>query len=175
MAPSVEGYRIDFDQMEAMDLDHLPPMTPAPPTMVDVDVEMEERPAEMPPEELEQLPPVVEEPEQLVPVEEEAVAEEAREEIVEVPDELVPALEAAAEQLPVPVSPAPLQLEMEYVPEVETLRSAVEAPTDQAPDLFAFERETARPSEELPAGYVFSVWDCSCFRVIQLQVKWTPH
>jgi hypothetical protein len=198
VVPSVEEYRIDFDrldEMEAMDMEQLQPMTPAPPSMTDIDVEMEERPEEQP-EELEQLAPVIEEPERLVPVEEqpeqmeladvprateeieeqvsippevegqvESVAQDVGEEIIEVPDELVPALEAAAEQLPRVVSPAQLPLEVEDVPEVETLRSAVDAPTDQAPDLFAFERETARPGEDLPARYVFQSGTsekCSC-------------
>lgn len=125
MAPSVEEYRIDFDrldEMEAMEMEQLPPMAPASPTMVGIEVEMEERPEEMP-EELEELAPVVEEP----------------------------------------VSPVPL-LEMEEVPEMEILRAAVEAPTELAPDLFAIEREMARPSEEFPARYVFSVWDLFMFQ-----------
>ena len=200
VVPSVEEYRIDFDrldEMEAMDMEQLQPMTPAPPSMTDIDVEMEERPEEQP-EELEQLAPVVEEPERLAPVEEaplqpeqmeltdipttaeeieeqvsrppelegqeEAVAQETGEEVVEVPDELVPALEAAAEQLPRVVSPAQLPLEVEDVPDVETLRSAVDAPTEQAPDLFAFERETARLGEDSPARYVFSVWNSFMFQ-----------
>lgn len=172
VAPPVEGYRIDFDrldEMEAMDVGQLPPMTPAPPAGVDVDIDMEERPEEMPPEEFEQLPPVAE---QLLPMEEEPVAEQAREEIVEVPDELVPAIEAAAEQMPAPVSPAPLPMELEDVPEVETLRSAVEPPTDQSPDLFAFERETARPSEDQPTRYVIGT--CLCSRDNKLRVKFSP-
>ncbi|XP_024378145.1 sister chromatid cohesion 1 protein 4 [Physcomitrium patens] len=185
VAPAVEEYRIDFDrldQMEAMDMEQLQPMTPAHPSVVGVEEELVERPVEQA-EELEQLAPVTEVPEQLGPVDVEMELEEepraveaevrvgsaaemeeevsrpmevegqgeAGEEVVEVPDELVPALEGAAEELPRVVSPPRLGLEAEEVPEVETLRSAVDAPTEQATDLFAFERETARSSRDVSA------------------------
>lgn len=134
-------------------------------------------------EEAEQLPPVVEDVDRLEPVvEEEEQAEattvtEAPEEpvdtaiehemeeqedivaqgqgadLIKVPDELVPAIEGAAEELR-PASPAPLAVDQEDVPEVETLRSAVDPPTDQGPDMFVFEKEALMASESMGVRYV---------------------
>lgn len=84
---------------------------------------------------------------------EEIVAQEQDADLIKVPDELVPAIEGAAEELR-PPSPAPLAVDQEDVPEVETLRSAVDPPTDQGPDMFAFEKEALMASESMGVRYV---------------------
>lgn len=84
---------------------------------------------------------------------EDIVAQGQDADLIKVPDELVPAIEGAAEELR-PASPAPLAVDQEDVPEVETLRSAVDPPTDQGPDMFVFEKEALMASESMGVRYV---------------------